>query len=156
MHLESFIFTHLVNKFKLPFINNISWSINYFKEDIKMIKVPSGRFTQGSKLNYFTFDNELPYFKQRVNNFNVSKYCITNYQFLQFVESGGYSNKEFWLPEGYRYIEKNKLKQPFLWIKKNDEWYEEYFGLHKLRLDHPVVNITWYEARAFVNGKEED
>jgi gamma-glutamyl hercynylcysteine S-oxide synthase len=153
MHIESVIFTHLVNKINLPFINNISWCLNFYKDDIKMIKIPSGNFIQGSNQVDFTFDNELPRFEQSVNNFKVSKYCITNYQFLQFVESGGYSNKDYWLPEGYRYIQKNKLEQPFLWVKKDNEWYEDYFGLHKLRMDNPVVNITWYEARAFCKWK---
>ena len=62
---------------------------------------------QGSniKTNEFYFDNESPSFYQFIKPFEVSKYCITNNQFLQFVKNNGYE-KEYWCNEGWSYIKK--------------------------------------------------
>lgn len=36
----------------------------------------------------------------RVPEFEATQYLVTNCEFLDFVESGGYQNKELWTKEG--------------------------------------------------------
>ena len=37
-----------------------------------------------------------------VPEFQASQYLVTNGEFLEFVESGGYQKREFWTKEGAR------------------------------------------------------
>ena len=39
-----------------------------------------------------------------VPEFEASQYLVTNGEFLQFVESGGYQNKDLWTDEGINCI----------------------------------------------------
>jgi formylglycine-generating enzyme required for sulfatase activity len=129
---------------------------NYdYKEDIysyiEMIDIKGGEYIQGvdNNTNYFYFDNESPGFQVKVDSFSVSKYQITNGQFLKFIKDNGYDNKDLFSPEGFRYIQDNNKKMPSSWIFKDNQFYEKVFGkIIKLRYNHPV-NVTWYEANAF-------
>ena len=108
-------------------------------------------FVSGSRdITLHFFDNEYPEFNVSIKNFSVSKYCITNYQFLDFVKHNGYKNNLYWDPEGWEYLKEKKINHPSFWKNENDKWYEQIFGnTYKLRLNHPITNITYYEARAF-------
>ena len=103
MHNESFVFTNqlLGNKI-LPYPQTSSENI--LSNNIEFINIEGGEFTQGANKNEFSFDNERPNFLQQVDDFQVSKYCITNGQFLEFVESGGYQREDLWIPSGWRWI----------------------------------------------------
>ena len=59
-----------------------------------MVDVNGGNFIKEKILILILyFDNEAPAFHQMIKSFKVSKYCITNGQYLKFVESDGYSKK---------------------------------------------------------------
>ena len=36
----------------------------------------------------------------RVPSFEAQQFPVTNYEFLKFVQAGGYENKEYWSKEG--------------------------------------------------------
>ena len=99
MHNESFIFTQQLLNMKLYNLPNTDYEepILY---NIDMIDVLMGILHQGvSEYTYdFYFDNEYPSFKQVIKPFKVSKYCITNYQYLQFVLDNGYTKKKIGYP----------------------------------------------------------
>lgn len=102
--------------------------------------------------NLFTFDNERPSFEASVNSFYVSKTKITNYMFLQFIESGGYRNDELWTSSGIRWRRKKSVKHPLYWKKKNNLWITSFFGIDipiKKIYNYPIIHISWYEAVAY-------
>ena len=156
MHNESFCFSlqllgqpkpELENKFK-PIYKNKNLVENSF------IKIKGGEFIQGwnDEVDNFTFDNERPSFKTKVDDFLVSKYCVTNSQYLKFIFSGGYKKEEYWCPQGWRWVQKNKIEYPLYWLfddqvgkmqrRKWDKWII-------IDENEPVTNISWYEANAY-------
>ena len=164
-------FTHLLNDKvnediieSLHFFskNFIDTKIIYDKKIVKNIEyiyVPEGNVLQGTNNEYndsFYYDNEYPSFNVKLNSFKISKYCITNYQYLQFVSDNGYSKKKYWSFNGWRWVVNKKLKHPIFWqydkYYKGKEWREKIFNkYHILRMNYPVVNISYYEAEAYCN-----
>ena len=63
-----------------------------------MIKIKGGNFLQGwdDSNNNFTFDNEKPSHIRNVSDFKISKYPITNHQYMKFILDDGYFKKEYW------------------------------------------------------------
>lgn len=180
MHIESFIFSHqvlmkpicnltlknIINSKKYRYIKErlnglLEYPIHDQKlsdfdilNDIEFIKVKSAYLNQGFSKTGFSFDNERPSFSTNIESFNVSKYCITNYQYLQFVSFDGYDKKKYWSDKGWEWKENNSLSYPKYWFKDNNIFYEKIFDKKiKLRLNNPVTHISHFEASAYCKWK---
>lgn len=144
---ERIIFTFFVLNVKIRKVI-INKNVNYLN-NIIFINIPEGEFKKGNNSN-LCFDNEYPEHVVKIKKFSISKYCITNGQYLDFVNHNGYKNKLYWDPEGWDYIKQKKISNPMFWKNIDNKWYENFFGENKkLRLNNPVKNITYYEARAY-------
>jgi formylglycine-generating enzyme required for sulfatase activity len=74
----------------------------------------------------------------------LDRFCVTNEQYQQFVDSGGYEQLEFWyeeaLPALLDFVDQTGAPGPRFW---SDGQYPN--GEQRL----PVVGISWYEASAY-------
>lgn len=162
MHNEAFIFTRLNNENILPHLS--IYSQQYFKncicEENKLIKnieyvfYNSGEFTQGNLdlEDKLVFDNEMPPFKKSIEGFNISKFQITEYQYLQFILDNGYNNEKFWSYNGSIWKNKNNIILPLYWHKDTckNEYYKIINGKKiSVKSNLPIMNISYYEANAF-------
>src|SRR5690606_12158536 len=45
----------------------------------------------------FAYDNEGPRHRQLIQPHKIASRCVTNGEYLEFINDGGYQNAEFWL-----------------------------------------------------------
>ena len=118
----------------------------------QFIKFQSGTFEIGHAANSFCYDNEKPVHRQFVGDFALQNRLVTNGEYLNFIEDGGYEQFQFWLSEGLDSVKINNWKAPLNWHKIENEWYEyTLLGFHKLDLNAPVTHISFYEAEAYAS-----
>ena len=155
-HIESLLYTYQVLEYNKPSFLKLDINKNKLIKQNEFIKINGGNFIQGrndwdSKL---VFDNECPSFQQKINTFYVSKFLITNNDYLQFIQDNGYNNKKYWSINGWEWKEKNNINLPLYWIFKQNEYYTRYFkqyiAINNI-LNYPIIHISWYEAEAFCN-----
>lgn len=149
MHCESFIFTQKLLGFKNEIYTPLT--LDNFEINFSYIKIKGGSFIQGNVEgeNNFSFDNEMPKFETFVNDFSVSKYCVTELMVLNFILDKGYQNKKYWCTNGWRWINSNKINKPFYWIKDEDNYKINDNGIIR-NISHnlPASHISWFEANA--------
>ncbi|MER3316703.1 MAG: ergothioneine biosynthesis protein EgtB [Allomuricauda sp.] len=120
----------------------------------KWFSFSEGLYEIGHQGNGFCFDNELPMHKVFVQDFDISNRLVTNGEFLEFIEDGGYRNFDLWHDEGWHFIRNNAIEHPLYWHFNDGTWQQYHFnGLTKLNLHLPVSHISMYEAYAFANWK---
>lgn len=105
--------------------------------------------------NLYGWDNEYGRYSEIVNDFSVSKYLVSNGEFMEFVQDGGYENEEFWDDEGRKFLAISGAKHPTFWVKE-DSWYR-YRTLSRL-IDLPLdwpVDVNALEAEAFCRYKSK-
>ncbi len=118
------------------------------------LKVKSGIYEIGHIGNSFCFDNELGRHKVYLEEFEISKTLITNAQYIEFIEAGGYEDFNYWHDEGWNWVTGNKIEAPLYWHKINNDWYQYTLkGLSKVNPHSPVMHISFYEAFAFAEWK---
>ncbi|WP_338768479.1 ergothioneine biosynthesis protein EgtB [Bernardetia sp. ABR2-2B] len=125
------------------------------------IKIKEGIYQigfQSDDKSEFYFDNEKGVHRTFIEEFEISKNLVTNREYLEFIEAGGYQNFNFWLAEGWDFVKENNLKAPLYWFKEEKEnnttWFYYDFnqsenGLQKLDLDAPLCHVSFYEAEAY-------
>jgi formylglycine-generating enzyme required for sulfatase activity len=87
--------------------------------------------------------------------FAIGRYPVTNGQYRQFIEAGGYDPAAPWWDEAARaWLARDDAATEGLepWQRRQHKdrpefWDAEQFGM--ARPNYPVVGITWYEATAF-------
>lgn len=99
--------------------------------------------------NGFAFDNECPQHRAFVPSFEISSHLVTNAEYLEFIEAGGYDRSEYWLADGWSWVATNKIKAPLYWTQ--DRSHFGLFGNHPLNEDEPVCHLSYYEANAYAN-----
>ena len=98
----------------------------------------------------FCFDNELPEHKIWLHRFQIADRLVTNQEYLQFVDAGGYKDPQFWLSDGWDLINKEQWQSPLYWEKVDGQWQEfTLAGQHPLPLASPVCHVSYYEADAY-------
>lgn len=118
------------------------------------IKINAGIYEIGYQGNEFCYDNELGVHKVFVRDFEIDNYLVTNGNFIEFMESGGYSDFNLWLDEGWNWVNTNKINAPLYWHKIGREWhYYTLAGLQKLDKNAALCHINFYEANAYAEWK---
>ena len=103
----------------------------------------------------FCYDNEGGVHRVWIEPFQFSLDLVTNAEFMQFIEDGGYEDPQYWLSDGWAAVQKNKWKHPLYWIDENGAWKEfTLYGQRELELDEPVSHVSYYEAQAFAKWAE--
>ncbi|MEM7183016.1 MAG: ergothioneine biosynthesis protein EgtB [Spirochaetota bacterium] len=120
---------------------------------LSYLDVPAGIYEIGHRdSEKFCFDNETGRHKQYLHAFQIANRLVTNEEYLQFIETGGYNNFEYWLSDGRAWVEKNKIYCPLYWLQENGKWYEyKLEGLQELDLSSPVTHVSYYEADAYAS-----
>ncbi|RZK63988.1 MAG: ergothioneine biosynthesis protein EgtB [Pedobacter sp.] len=120
----------------------------------QMIAVPEGVYEVGYSGNGFCFDNELSRHKVYLQNFAISTALVTNGEYLDFIEAGGYKNFSLWHAEGWDWVNNNQIVAPMYWSKIDDAWFNYTLnGLQSIDLKAPVTHVSYYEAYAFASWK---
>lgn len=121
-----------------------------FNKSNEWLFMDEGIYMIGYKGNGFAFDNESARHRVFLESFEIAKHMVTNGNFLNFIEDGGYSNPHFWLDDAWAWIQKEGICKPLYWKKKEDEWHQYTLsGLRKLDKDAILAHISFYEASAY-------
>ena len=106
--------------------------------------------TIGTHERSFGYDNEFPRHSHFLYDFQLRDSCVTNEEYLEFIEDGGYSKPEYWLSDGWDHVQKNKWVAPLYWEKQAGQWFEFTLqGFHDLDLKASVCHVCFFEADAF-------
>lgn len=111
-----------------------------------------GTNVQPPTLTDFAFDNESPQHKVLMSDFALANRLVTNGEFLEFIEDGGYTRPDLWLAEGWTQLQQAAWCAPLYWRCLDGQWHEYRLdGLHSLVPDLPVVHVSAHEAIAYAN-----
>jgi ergothioneine biosynthesis protein EgtB len=106
----------------------------------------------GSNGSKFNFDNETPLHKEFLYPFRLSNRLITNKEFIDFIEDGGYKNSILWLSDGWATVESEGWNSPLYWVLKDGKWWNFTLnGFRKVNPDEPVCHLSHFEADAFAH-----
>jgi ergothioneine biosynthesis protein EgtB len=98
----------------------------------------------------FFFDNERPHHSVFVQACALRSHLVSNAEYLAFVQDGGYANPAHWLSEGWEWCRQHARLAPLYWKQVADTWMEFTLqGLQPLRLQDPVIHVSYFEADAF-------
>lgn len=104
----------------------------------------------GHEGRHFAYDNETPRHKVLIHDHRLADRFITNGEYLEFVEAGGYTNPALWLSDGWALIQKEQWQHPLYWEKQGDQWQQFTLGgVRDLNLYEPVCHLSFYEADAY-------
>jgi ergothioneine biosynthesis protein EgtB len=118
--------------------------------DKKSTCIKGGIYEMGYNGKNFCYDIELPEHKVYLNDFRMDIFPVSNQQYLEFIEDGGYENYKYWLSDGWEKVKKNKWSSPMYWEKIDDEWnVQDFIGIRKINPDEPVCHVSYYEADAY-------
>lgn len=106
----------------------------------------------------FAYDCEGPKHRYFLQPFALAQHCVTNGQWLEFMEDGGYQDPLLWLSDGWHYKNKAGWQAPLYWQKpknhsntqQDEPWFQySSTGLNPMQLEAPVCHISYYEADAY-------
>ena len=121
----------------------------------EVVAVPAGRATLGALRGEIPFgwDNEFPRLVLDVPAFEIDRYDVTNGEYLEFVEAGGYGDEALWTREDWEWRCENRIEHPLYWTQDGSRWsWRAMFEQVELPLSWPVY-VSLGEASAFARWK---
>ncbi len=96
----------------------------------------------------FCFDNELPRHQILLQAYELANRPVCNADYQAFIDEGGYRRSEWWLSEGWAWVQQHQVERPFYWSDQSDQEFT-LLGLQRLNPASPVCHLNYYEADAF-------
>ncbi|MFP3977166.1 MULTISPECIES: selenoneine synthase SenA [Marinobacter] len=113
----------------------------------------------------FAFDAEKPRHAVTLSEFSMSRYLVSNREFAEFVDDGGYEAPDLWSFGGQKWLRTEAdialaqgrsepmlqtPKHPVYWRRHEGQWQERVFDQwQSLSLDAPVTHVSYWEAEAY-------
>ena len=115
------------------------------------VAISGGPFVMGAQPEGgFVFDNEKWAHAIDVQPFSMARTSVTNAQFAEFVDDGGYADLQWWSQAGRAWLESQAATAPVYWQRDAAGWQcRIYDHWEPLQPAVPVVHVNWYEAEAW-------
>ena len=102
---------------------------------------------------FYGWDNEYGKHSEKVEDFEATKFLVSNGEFLQFVVKGAYEDQTFWTEEGWNWRNFKQAQMPLFWRKNGNE-----YRLRLVAEEIPMpwnwpVEVNYLEAKAYCNWK---
>ncbi len=118
------------------------------------ISVEEGIYEIGYSGSGFCYDNELGRHRVFLEEFEICNRLVSNSEYLDFIEDGGYDRFDLWHAEGWDWVCMNQVRAPMYWHQIDGEWQVyQLGGLQKLVRDAAVTHISYFEAFAYAQWK---
>lgn len=115
------------------------------------VKVDGGRFLLGGLMgDPFVYDNEKWAHPVHVAPFTIARTAVTQQQYAEFVDDGGYRDPRLW-SDGGTWLATSGATAPVYWRRGGSgQWQRRQFDAWvDLEPDLPVSHVCWWEADAF-------
>ncbi|MGE0071948.1 MAG: 5-histidylcysteine sulfoxide synthase [Thiomonas sp.] len=124
-----------------------------------LVDIPARQLRLGRDRGHpgvYGWDNEFGNHAAQVAAFRAGQYLVSNGEFLDFVQAGGYRDDTLWRDEGAAWKRYARTEHPTFWVRDGSGW--------KLRLLAEEVPMPWdwpvevncHEAHAFCAWKARE
>ncbi len=116
------------------------------------VLVPGGEFVLGvdAVSEPHSLDNERPAHVVDVPTFRIGRVPVTNGEWREFVDDGGYQQRRWWSDAGWAHRRDARLNAPQFWNTGELTGTRTRFGhVEQTPADEPVQHITFFEAEAY-------
>lgn len=98
----------------------------------------------------FAFDCEGPRHQVWLAPYQLRSHPVSNREWLDFIEDGGYGSAGLWLSDGWRWVCDNGIEAPLYWEAREGTWWQMTLrGMQAVDPESPVTHISFFEADAF-------
>ena len=115
-------------------------------EPMTFIPGREGLVEIGASAEGFAFDCERPRHRTLLHPHAIANRCVTNGEWAEFVEAGGYDETALWLSEGWDWRQREGVTAPLYW---RGEVAYSLAGCRARDPTAPVAHISYFEADAF-------
>ena len=118
--------------------------------DLDWIQLDGGLIDLGSDGDEFIFDCEGPSHKHWLEPYHLASRPITNGEYIEFINDGGYKRPELWLSDGWAAVKKLNWQSPLYWENIDGTWSSfTLSGLGPIKYEAPVCHVSHFEADAY-------
>lgn len=117
-----------------------------------MVTIPSGDYTIGTDDRSEAYDNERPLHRSRFRAFEMDVNPVSNGEYLEFMQDGGYRNPRHWSEAGRIWLAESGGVAPKYWRRDGENWETRSMDrVVAVESDHPVAHVCFHEAEAFAS-----
>jgi ergothioneine biosynthesis protein EgtB len=98
----------------------------------------------------FAYDNEGPAHEVLLQPYRLAESRVTNAQYMEFMQDGGYSRPPLWLADGWDLVQQQGWSAPLYWLERDGKPMQHtLYGLREVDPHAPVTHVSFYEADAY-------
>jgi ergothioneine biosynthesis protein EgtB len=101
----------------------------------------------GAAKDGFAFDCERPRHRLFLNRHRLANRRVTNEEWREFIDDGGYRSPTLWLSDGWDWVQREALAAPLYWRDDGSEF--TLGGRREIDWAAPVAHVGYFEADAF-------
>jgi len=115
-----------------------------------MVRFPGGEVEIGTDDRSAAYDNERPLHTVRLRPFLIDAAPVTNGEYREFMEAGGYRERRFWTEAGWAWLREAEVEAPLFWTRRGGEWWTRSMD-REAPVDplRPVCHVCCHEAEAY-------
>ena len=111
------------------------------------VKGREGIVEIGASADGFAFDAELPRHRVFLSAHQLAKRRVTNGEWREFIDAGGYRMPTLWLSDGWDWVQREAIEAPLYWRADGTEF--TLSGPREIDWAAPVAHVSYYETDAF-------